>query len=46
MIRLKWKKAATATDMTEVLRTCRTKGWRVVPTGFLSGGGWLIFTKV
>ena len=30
IINLKWKKTATAADMTDVLRECRGKGWRVV----------------
>ncbi len=43
VIRVRWKQASTATDMTEMLRYCRGRGWRVVSLGWR--GGWWIFTR-
>lgn len=42
VIVLRWKRSATAADMSEVLRTCRAKGWRVMPCF----GVWMIFTRM
>ena len=41
IIYLRWKPAASAADMTEVLRSCRAKGWRVQTML----GLWMIFTR-
>ena len=41
-IRIHWKKNATARDMSEVIRTCREKGWPLHPVGLPYGGGFVI----
>lgn len=45
MIRLRFKPAATAADMSEVIRACDARGYALHPRAEISGVSWWIDTR-